>query len=265
MIRVLALALALLAPLPAAAERISGVVSATLRPGWRQADGTHVAALHLKLAPGWKTYWRAPGDAGIPPEFDWSGSRNLGSVAVTWPVPRIFHQSGMRSVGYKEEVVLPLTVRSTGSGDVRLSGDVHIGVCDDVCLPATLRVDGVLPSSAGTVDPAIAAALADRPFSGAEAGVGAVRCTVAQGTGGALTLRAEIEMPEIGERESVVIETANPAIWVAEPDASRAGNRLIAETELMHVDKRAFAVDRSGLRFTILGAGKAVDILGCTG
>ena len=53
--------------------------------GGMTARGTYMAALHLTLSDGWKTYWRAPGDAGIPPRLDWRGSRNLGDVAITWP------------------------------------------------------------------------------------------------------------------------------------------------------------------------------------
>ncbi|SLN47416.1 hypothetical protein ROJ8625_02312 [Roseivivax jejudonensis] len=266
MIRRALLALALcLSAVPVPAEQPSEVVSATLRPGWRQADGTHVAALHLRLAPGWKTYWRAPGDAGIPPEFDWSGSDNLASVDVNWPTPHVFHQSGMRSVGYASEVVLPLTIAARGRGDIALSGTVNIGVCEDICLPATLAVSGALPAEGGAIDPVIAAALAERPLSAAEAGVGAVRCRVAPGADGALGLVAEIEMPSLGRQEAVVIETANPAIWVAEPDATRRGSRLQAETRLVHVDGRPVSLDRSRLRFTILGDDRAVEITGCRG
>lgn len=260
----LALAAALL-PLPAAAERLSEVVAATLRPGWRQADGTHVAALHLKLAPGWKTYWRAPGDAGIPPEFDWSGSSNMAALSVTWPAPHVFHSSGLRSVGYSGDVVLPIVVSSRGGGDVQLGGEVRIGVCEDVCLPTTLRVDGTLPAGVTTPDPVIAAALAERPFTEAEAGVGAVRCAISPGEGSGMGLRAEIEMPRLGPGEEIAIETGNPAIWVAEPASSRAGGTLVAETRLEHVDGSAFALDRSALRITVMAEGQAVDIRGCTG
>ena len=45
---------------------------AEIRPGWQTGAGTRMVALHLRLAPEWKTYWRSPGEAGIPPEFDWS-------------------------------------------------------------------------------------------------------------------------------------------------------------------------------------------------
>ncbi|WP_306131489.1 protein-disulfide reductase DsbD domain-containing protein [Roseivivax marinus] len=261
--RLLAALALLAAPAIVAAEVPSDVVSGTLRPGWRTADGTHVAALELRLAPGWKTYWRAPGDAGIPPLFDWSGSSGLRGVNVTWPVPHVFRQSGMRSIGYSDRVVLPLTVATDG-GDARLDGEVEIGVCHDVCLPATLKVSGTLDATTTTPDPVIAAALATRPFTATEAGVSAVRCTVAPEADG-LALTAEIAMPRLGADEETMIETANPAVWVSEPETRRSGDRLVTETRLVHVDGRAFALDRSGVRITVMANGQAVDIKGCNG
>ena len=89
--------------------------------GWVNSDGTRTAALHLDLAPGWKTYWRAPGDAGIPPRFDWRGSSNVGTVAITWPTPSVFDQNGMRSVGYEDVLTIPLRIEPRTPGEpVRL-------------------------------------------------------------------------------------------------------------------------------------------------
>jgi DsbC/DsbD-like thiol-disulfide interchange protein len=86
----------------------SDVVQAELLTGWRTSDGTHIAALRLNLAEGWKTYWRVPGNAGIPPQLDWSGSQNVASVQTHWPQPAVFEQNGMYSIGYHDELVLPI-------------------------------------------------------------------------------------------------------------------------------------------------------------
>ena len=108
----------------------TGLSKVELRPGWRMADGTHMAALHIVLEPGWKTYWRAPGDFGIPPQFDWAGSHNIDAVSPKWPTPDVFFEQGMRSVGYRREVVIPLhLVAKEISADIEVSGEVHIGIC----------------------------------------------------------------------------------------------------------------------------------------
>ncbi len=248
----------------AQAQDVSKILAAELRPGWRQADGSHVAALHLTLAPGWKTYWRSPGDAGIPPEFNWQGSENVAAVGVNWPAPKIFYQSGMRSVGYAQELVLPLRITGRTAGqDMQLHGVVDLGVCSDICVPRRVEVTASLPADATRRDPVIAGALADMPFSRTEAAVRSVRCTVGADARG-MTLRTEIDLPIGASGEETVIETANPAIWVAEPRTYRAANgHLVSETRLAHMEGKAFALDRSGVRITVLGKGHAVDIKGC--
>ena len=78
--RILWIASALLpfvGPLALAAEGYENPVAARILPGWERPDGTRIIGVELTLAPGWKTYWRAPGDSGIPPRFDWSGSRKF--------------------------------------------------------------------------------------------------------------------------------------------------------------------------------------------
>lgn len=258
--------LAALAAVPSAplqASPLDEAVDVRILPGWRAADGSHFAAIEMVLAPGWKTYWRAPGDAGIPPQFDWRGSGNLSGVTVVWPTPQAVIQGGVRTIGYAERLVLPLRVRPARvSHAVDLEGLLDIGVCKDVCLPVTLQVAQTLPAGAGAPDPRIAAALADRPYSAAEAGVGRVACTISPRAEG-LHLQARIELPATGAPEVAVVEAANPQLWIAEAESTRDGAHLIVETELYHAEGRAFALDRGGIRITVLGSSHAVDIRGC--
>ncbi|HXU58283.1 MAG TPA: protein-disulfide reductase DsbD domain-containing protein, partial [Verrucomicrobiae bacterium] len=67
--------------------------------------------LQFQLAPGWKTYWRSPGDAGIPASLDWTGSTNLAGADMAWPVPRRFTLFGLDTFGYEDEVVFPIAAR----------------------------------------------------------------------------------------------------------------------------------------------------------
>lgn len=263
MIRQILTLAALLLPSVGTAESYENIIQAQLRPGWRMADGSHMAALHLQLAPGWKTYWRAPGDAGIPPQFQWKGAKGVKGVAVHWPAPKVFHQSGMRSVGYSGSVVLPLRIQISGQGrDAQLKGTIDIGICKDVCLPHRVRVKAVLPAAQTRPDPAIAAALADEPYSARDAGVSKVTCAVTPAQDG-LTLRAQITLPKGTGREQTVIETANPQIWVGEPRTWWEGRQLLAEARMAHMNGSAFALDRSRVRITVLGGKMPVDIRGC--
>lgn len=260
---VLSLALALGVALPANAQNLRDIVQVEVLPGWRSADGSHMAALRVTMADGWKTYWRSPGEAGIPPRFDWRGSRNLLGVDMIWPTPRITVDHGMLTIGYARELVLPMQLMPKRAGqDVRLQGLIEIGVCREVCIPAELRVNATLLPGVGQRDPRIAASLANQPYSASEAGVGRVACRVSPIQDG-LGLRAEIDMPRLGGTETAIIEVSDPKIWVAKPKTTRQGGRLVAQTSLHHVEGRSFALDRKGIRVTVLAGGEAVDIQGC--
>lgn len=261
----LALALTVALPTAAAASDTTGLDRVELRPGWRMPDGTHMAALHVVLEPGWKTYWRAPGDVGIPPQFDWSGSSNIDALSTNWPTPIVFFEQGMRSVGYTREVVIPLHMTAETKGaDMRLNGAMQIGICKDICIPANLSFSATLPPDQTRPDPVIAAALTDRPYTAAEAGVTQVACTFQADPNGGVILHASIDMPPAGGTEYVVVEAGNPHVWVAEPDSHRDAGTLHASTRMVHIEGRSFAVNRSDLRFTVIGDSRAVDILGCT-
>lgn len=239
------------------------MVSLQVLPGWRTADGTHIAALKIALAPGWKTYWRAPGDAGIPPMIDWSGSSNLSGMMPAWPTPTVFSQNGMNSVGYKHELVLPVVLTPRDPGQpITLKGELQIGICNDICVPTQLSFDTALPI-AQIRDAAISTALANQPTPANQAGVGSVTCALSL-TADGLALQTTLSMPPAGKYEYAIVETADPEVWVAESETHRDGNTLTVKTELVHMDGGAFALDRSGLRITVLGSDRAVDIQGCT-
>ena len=244
-------------------ERFEAPVTAEILPGWVQADGQRMAALRLSLAPGWKTYWRAPGDAGIPPTFDWSDSRNLATVSVIWPAPRVFDQNGMRSVGYENELVIPLRIETERAGDpLTLALEMDLGICSDVCLPHQLQLDAVIDGRNAAPTPAIVAALAQVPYSAREAGVNGAFCTVSP-TADGLQIEARVDMPSAGAPEHVVIEPGLGDIWVSEARTKRKGGSVIAVSELVHVTGGAIALDRSAIRITVLGSKHAVDVLGC--
>ena len=249
-------------PATAVAGPYDDLAMVEVLPGWRAANGDHIAGLRITLAEGWKTYWRAPGDAGIPPHFAFSGSDNITSVTPHWPVPDVFDQNGLRSVGYVDSVVVPLTINShDNTAPIRISGDLHIGVCEDICIPVSLSFDAMLPVT-GDRDTSIAAALIDQPLNESEANVGAVTCEIAPISDG-LRVTTLIDMPPMGTSEFVVVETADPHVWVSEADISRAGDALQATVDMVHSSGTTFALDRSTVRITVLGSRDTVDIRGC--
>ncbi|WP_299676188.1 protein-disulfide reductase DsbD domain-containing protein [uncultured Roseobacter sp.] len=254
-----------LAALPAwAQDRFAVPVTAEVLQGWVQRDGTRMSAVHMDLQPGWKTYWRAPGDAGIPPSFDWSGSRNLHSVAISWPKPKVFDDNGMRSIGYSDTLVIPLSLTPKQPGEpVRVRLTMDIGVCADICIPHRLEFDQMIDTDRTRPTPAIAAALAQSPYSAREAGVTSSRCRI-EPTSDGLRIEARVGVPHTGGTEVMVIEPGLPEVWVSESHTHRKGGDVIATSEMIHVNGGTIAIDRSAIRLTVLGSNHAVDVRGCT-
>ena len=115
--------------------------------------------IELRLEAGWKTYWRSPGDAGLPPEIDWSGSENLGTAMVQWPVPERETLFGFETFIYHDRVVLPVIASAVDPArPIRLRAHIAYLVCEVLCVPAeaTLALDldpppGVPTSLAGSI------------------------------------------------------------------------------------------------------------------
>ncbi len=256
MLRSLCLALLAASTLSATAQSNGLPVEGSLLSGWREADARHMAGLSLRLAPGWKTYWRSPGAGGIPPQFNWSGSRNLAAVRVMFPVPKVMEQNGLRSIGYDRDVVFPLIVSAQDpSQPVTLRAEVEVGVCEDVCIPVTLRVKAELPVK-GDYDASIGASLENQPGQG-----GRFECEITPIADG-LELKARTDKARINA-EIVVIEIGEPGVWVSPSDTSQNGQNLTAEVEMVPPNARPFALARNDVRMTLIGGGRAVEMRGC--
>jgi suppressor for copper-sensitivity B len=119
------------------------------------------AAIHVVLQPGWKTYWRSPGDAGYPMQIDTAGSANVARVDLAWPVPHRFELFGLQTFGYGEEVAFPLQVTPQRKGDpISLKAKLRYLVCEVICVPQDAQLSLDVP--AGAAMPTDAAPLVNR-------------------------------------------------------------------------------------------------------
>jgi DsbC/DsbD-like thiol-disulfide interchange protein len=111
--------------------------SARLLSGSNEAGAkTLRAGVEIKLAPGWNTYWRYPGDSGVPPRFDFSASENVDNVSVHWPAPQRIIEEGDTIIGYTNDVILPLSVRPKDPrSPVTLRVKLDYAVCQKLCVP----------------------------------------------------------------------------------------------------------------------------------
>ncbi|MGD9918188.1 MAG: protein-disulfide reductase DsbD domain-containing protein [Paenirhodobacter sp.] len=262
MIRFTCLAPLLLAAAPLAAQDAPaplppGLEGAELLDGWQAPDGHRVAAIRIDLDPGWKTYWRTPGDAGVPPRIDFAGSHNVAGVKVIWPAPVVFDQNGLRTVGYHDEMILPLEITPADpSAPVRLNADLDMGVCHDICVPVQLELDADLDGP-GAPDAEIRAAMAAEPAPRP----GAAHCALEPIADG-MRVTATIDMPPAAD-EVALFELRSTPMWVSDSESYREGGQMIASAEFVPESGKPFALDPGDLRITVLSAAGAVQIDGC--
>lgn len=246
------LALILLTALPAGAQTLpEGLESARFLPGWMTEEGERIAALELVLEPGWKTYWRSPGDAGLPPEFDWMGS-NIGEVEFHWPAPEVIVSDGVRTLGYHDRLVLPFTITPQMAGrPIGISADVTFGLCENICIPADLTLSA--PAPAERPDPQILDAIDEAPVM---AGTRPA-CAIGQIEDG---MTVTLSLPQ-EQRDMAVEYTADPDVWVSAPELNGAGTE--ATVDLVAPSGKPFPVDPSGIVMTLLSADGATEYRGC--
>lgn len=199
----LCLILALASPVHAADASAwdAGVHSAVrLVAGANPAGSASVrrAGIEFKLQPGWKTYWRYPGDSGIPPQFIFARSDNVARVEVLWPAPRRMAEADGVVIGYKDALLLPLrVVPQDPARPVLLRVDVDYAVCEQLCVPVSAAAELRLDDGSGAQEPTLAAAEARVPRRqplGADA---------------ALSVRA-VHKVHNGERPRVIVDLAAP-------------------------------------------------------
>jgi DsbC/DsbD-like thiol-disulfide interchange protein len=120
-----------------------------------------LGGIAFQLQPGWKTYWRTPGDSGVPPRFDFSKSENIEAVTVLWPAPTKFDDgAGGHSLGYHNQIVLPLRiVAKNPDKPVTLRAEINYAVCEKLCIPVDASTELSINSVASTEDSALFAAL----------------------------------------------------------------------------------------------------------
>lgn len=129
------------------------------------AAGGRLAGFEIRLAPGAITYWRDPGDDGVPPTFDFAGSDNVAKVEPVFPAPkRIKESDGSEAFGYDGGVVFPLLIEpSDPSKPVTLKLHANFAVCEKICLPAEARLTLTLPGAGSPYEAPVKTALAAAP------------------------------------------------------------------------------------------------------
>ena len=218
--------------------------------------------LHFQLKPGWKIYWRSPGDAGFPPDPVWDGSENLLGTELSWPAPTRFSILGLETLGYKNEVVLPFVakIRQTGQR-LRLSSNIRYLACEEICIPYQAEV--VLDVPSGPADPGmyahlISSFLARVPGTGDRHGLSIIKTVLVKGDRDPqLQIEARSHRPVVSP--DVVVEGPDEVIF-GKPSVTLSGDRMRAVLAVTGIGLNPDELGGINLVLTLVDKDRSMEI-----
>jgi DsbC/DsbD-like thiol-disulfide interchange protein len=243
----------------------SGMALAEEASGW--ADGFHSrarlvsggslgaehwAGVEIVLDRGYKTYWREPGDSGLPPRFDWTASTNAATIDLRWPAPTRTEDAAGVTHTYSQRVVFPVRVQPADpSKPVALQLTMEYGVCKEICIPAQASLALTLGTGEGALRPTVEQALARVPRPQAVAAEGPLSITaIDRRAGDKPTYLVEARSPE-----GAVLFAEGPESWYLSTSVAQPGNRFT-----VMVDERPQgAAGPVRLRLTLVAGDDAVE------
>jgi DsbC/DsbD-like thiol-disulfide interchange protein len=227
-------------------------------------ERTFRAGVEIKLKPGWKTYWRYPGDSGVPPSLDFAGSQNLKTVTVLYPAPQRFPDgAGGSSIGYTGNVILPLRVVAQDAGaPVTLRLKVDYAVCEKLCVPAKAELELTLTGGASAQDAAVGAAEARVPKSTEIGSRGPLAISAVRREAGAGKPRVEVDVTAPAGQSVTLFAEGPTTQWALPLPEPVAGAGPGSQRFAFELDGLPPGVTASGaiLRLTAVAADRAVEV-----
>lgn len=217
--------------------------------------------LQFQMQPGWKIYWRSPGDAGFPPEPDWARSQNLDALEVAWPAPKRFSILGLETLGYKDEVVFPLTAKVSRPGEAfSLQGQIRYLTCNEICIPYEAKVALSLPSgpaNPGEYTHLINSYAAKVPGAGDRHGLSIHKAVLLKGTDDPI-VQIEVRSQETFKAPDLFIEGPEEVVF-GKPTVSVSADGKRAVLALRGVGLEPAEVDGTALTVTLVDGERAME------
>ena len=242
---------------------IIGLKSVDIIRGWRQSDDIHIAAINIKLEDGWKTYWRVPGIGGIAPILNWEKSKNIKNISQIWPTPNIYNEYGLQTIGYKDELLLPLQIQPIDKKQpIHLSITIDFGICSDVCVPIQTTVEERLPERTSIGKKNILDTLEKAILSGNKSPFKIVKCNIVPIKDG-FEVNAFFEGLTSFDKDTlgVVEYPVKQNGWINQKASLISSNQL--SVHAIVYNKSIHFIDRSDLTLTIFTKNKAFEFDGC--
>jgi DsbC/DsbD-like thiol-disulfide interchange protein len=211
------------------------------------------AGVQLRMDPGWKTYWQNPGDSGVPPAFDWSGSKNLKNAEVLYPVPHRLTEAGGTAIGYDNEVVFPVKITPEREGEpVELALTFDYGLCKDLCIPNTVELHAAIPADLGKGDAfLIGTALARVPKPAEANALPRIASVEAKLDGPKQGLIIEALFPEGASATDLFVNSPEVLVPVPKPVGPLAEGKQRFTVTFFSAEEAA-AIKGKPLRFTLV-------------
>jgi suppressor for copper-sensitivity B len=222
------------------------------------------AGLEIRMAPGWHTYWRTPGDAGIPPAIDWTGSTNLARAEIAWPAPSRLSAHGLESYVYPDHALLPIAIELARPGEsLSLRASVDYAACAEVCIPYHADLPLALPAglaTPGAEAPVIGAARARVPGGLDQAGMALVAATVAPAREGDAVVDVRLRSTGAPLRQPDLFIEGLDHGTIAPPEATLGETGHAAELRVQVTGVSGTALAAVPLKFTLTdGVNRAAE------
>ncbi len=239
------------------------LVAATNAVGDRR---TLSLGVEFRMKPGWKIYWRSPGDAGFPPQIDWTGSHNLKDAALNWPAPLRFSVLGLETLGYHDKVVLPVAAESAAPGQpVKVRAHIRYLTCENLCIPYETTLALALPAGPATPAPEAAeiarfATQVPKPAGSEGLDVTDASLTPPAGQDDVRTLRVAVRSDAPFGRPDLYVE-GPPGYTYAAPSISYAPDRkrAVMRVAVAPPANKPAPIAGAPLTFTLVDGARAIE------
>jgi DsbC/DsbD-like thiol-disulfide interchange protein len=221
------------------------------------------AGVEIRLKEGWKTYWRYPGDSGVPPVLDFSKSQNVKAVTVRYPAPTRFPDGGGgHSIGYMGVVILPLHVVAQDlSKPVTLNLKLDYAVCEKLCVPVEAKLELVLTGAETANEAALTAAEARVPKAAAVGDSGTLSIRAVRREAGSGKPRVTVDVAAPAGAPVVLFAEGPTAQWALPLPEPVAGAPAGLQRFAFELDGLPPGEQASGatLRLTAVAGDKAIE------
>lgn len=222
------------------------------------AEGRRQAVLQIEPEPGWITYWREPGDSGVPPAVTVAPSGGFTLGRIDFPVPKRIDAGDLTDIGYDQAVALPLSLSGPPAGqEATLEATAFIGLCKNICIPfqAVLTVD--LPANeAADADEAriVADALESLPAK-ASPDFAVERHAISADL---KRLTLEVSLPKGAKDAQAIVTGPSGYVFFASTSASGAGGKTVIEVPVGRLPKN-YAIAGKRWDALVIAGGRAIE------